>query len=496
MNHMIRFTILWSLSASTVWAQESPVLDEVKAATASEATPPNANTSPFSRDPVESASIEAVQSVEPTQIKVFVLQYCQAADTARLLQELISSTTFRAVADERTNSVIVTGTTEQLETIEALLRRLDEPRKTPEAKLAPIENETAKLVVQLQDELTQLRLSSGDMHPKVRQLQSRIDAARQTVATPSQSWPQIRGRLYELQSLRGQLDDINEEIQLANTNLERAQRSAEAGFATPSEMDEARLQVVRVRARLRIVEDQYAAAREQMKAELLQMIEESLKNWVRSGVDERSKIAETEAQVPRIIDLVGQSPEEARKAAVEFANRLDRESIDRLEVELAGVEKRMENGEGHPFSAAFANQLKQRLADLRRGLRARTMLSGMNVPDTRLTEPSPQASEVEKEMISFTGDSVAELRRQFEQADKLTRTLANQLDQQPDQAKKDELRKYVQQTFTARQNLLRAELMEMQARLLQTQNSIDSRERIADQIIDRRVEDLLTPQRP
>ncbi|MEJ7592958.1 MAG: hypothetical protein WKF77_15530 [Planctomycetaceae bacterium] len=52
----------------------------------------------------------------------------------------------------------------------------------------------------------------------------------------------------------------------------------------------------------------------------------------------------------------------------------------------------------------------------------------------------------------------------------------------------------MQLAFTLRQSLLRAELLEMQTRLLQTQQSLDMRERIADQIVDRRVEDLLNPQ--
>ena len=61
-------------------------------------------------------------------------------------------------------------------------------------------------------------------------------------------------------------------------------------------------------------------------------------------------------------------------------------------------------------------------------------------------------------------------------------------------AEKAELRTAVQRAFTLRQSLLQAELLEMQTRLLQTQQSLDMRERIADQIVDRRVEDLLNPQ--
>ena len=88
---------------------------------------------------------------------------------------------------------------------------------------------------------------------------------------------------------------------------------------------------------------------------------------------------------------------------------------------------------------------------------------------------------------------IAQLRSDYEAANKQAHNLAESLGRTPDAAKKVELRKAVQRTFTLRQSLLRAELQEMQARLLQTQQSLDMRERIADQIVDRRVEDLLNP---
>ena len=87
----------------------------------------------------------------------------------------------------------------------------------------------------------------------------------------------------------------------------------------------------------------------------------------------------------------------------------------------------------------------------------------------------------------------AELRTDYETANRQARDLAESLRQTPDAAKKAELRTAVQRTFTLRQSLLRAELLEMQTRLLQTQHSLDMRDRIADQIVDRRVEDLLNP---
>ena len=59
--------------------------------------------------------------------------------------------------------------------------------------------------------------------------------------------------------------------------------------------------------------------------------------------------------------------------------------------------------------------------------------------------------------------------------------------------RKAELREVVRKTFVARQVLQRAELAEFAARLERIQQSIEMRDRIADQIIDRRVEELLEP---
>ncbi len=89
---------------------------------------------------------------------------------------------------------------------------------------------------------------------------------------------------------------------------------------------------------------------------------------------------------------------------------------------------------------------------------------------------------------------ITQLRTDYEAANKQAHDLAESLRQTPDATKKAELRAAVQRAFTLRQRLLRAELQEMQARLEKTQQSLDMRDRIVDQIVDRRVEDLLNPE--
>ncbi len=59
---------------------------------------------------------------------------------------------------------------------------------------------------------------------------------------------------------------------------------------------------------------------------------------------------------------------------------------------------------------------------------------------------------------------------------------------------RSELRSQVQQTFAARQEIQRAELAEFTRRLEHMQQSIDARDRIAEKIVDQRVEELLNPE--
>ncbi|RLS36378.1 MAG: hypothetical protein DWH81_12490 [Planctomycetota bacterium] len=89
---------------------------------------------------------------------------------------------------------------------------------------------------------------------------------------------------------------------------------------------------------------------------------------------------------------------------------------------------------------------------------------------------------------------IAQLRKDYDAAEAEAQRLAEQLRQPGSTASKDKLRKTVERAFKLRQSLLRAELSEMLDRLAKTQHSIDQRDRITDQIVTRRVEELLNPQ--
>lgn len=75
------------------------------------------------------------------ELRIFALKYIEAGTVAPLLQELLGgdqASAFRCVADLPTNQLIVLGTMEQLDQVEALLVRLDkqqDARKEAEAQL-------------------------------------------------------------------------------------------------------------------------------------------------------------------------------------------------------------------------------------------------------------------------------------------------------------------------------------------------------------------------
>jgi hypothetical protein len=100
-------------------------------------------------------------------------------------------------------------------------------------------------------------------------------------------------------------------------------------------------------------------------------------------------------------------------------------------------------------------------------------------------------------------DSVPALSKDYEAKEERAAKLAKQLremqsKQPPDKSQLDrvrtELRSAVAESFAARQQLHQAELAALQQRVQQIGQTIQSRSRIQDQIIDRRVEDLLKPE--
>ena len=100
--------------------------------------------------------------------------------------------------------------------------------------------------------------------------------------------------------------------------------------------------------------------------------------------------------------------------------------------------------------------------------------------------------------VATTQESVVELRKRSEALDQQSRQMAEQFkgplrDPSEGDKLKELLRATVQKAFVARQELLRAENSELVRRLHALQQSVEMRDRVSQQIIDRRIDELLNP---
>lgn len=450
------------------------------------------------------------------QVKVFTLKYAQATDVAEVLKNLYDKGPAKIAADARTNSVVVTGPVAQLEEIEALLQKLDEGGPAnPNARKVPVDpaqSEAAKLVVQLEDELAQLQQSVGANHPKVKELQARIAAARQNVQPDAAS--RLPGTpvtnvnpLGEIEQLDAEGEGLRQRLSAEKANFERIQALMKKGVISAQNAQEAEASVRVSEALLAAHEAQRSAVLQKFKAQLLKALDDSLENIQSSGQIEKAELQDAEKQIEAIITQVDNSPQQALAAADHLISQLDSVLVKRLEKAIETT--RTDDSRIGTWQTA--------LRQAQRRARTRKLLPGSLPATETLSGQYDRAFQAQTEAGSRlpavslgngdgTGSTsgevqqqIAQLRKEYEAADSEARQLARQLQTTPDGAQKKEaqkadLRRAVQRAFTARQSLLRAELLEMHDKLLKTQRSIDLRERISDQIIQRRVEDLLNPQ--
>ncbi len=365
--------------------------------------------------------------------KVFALQHAQASDVAEILKQVYDKGPAKIVPDARTNSVIVTGPDGQLREIEALLLKLDESGQGQSgAKAVPAENEAAKLVVLLQDEMTKLQQILGPKHPKIDELQALIDTARKS---PENSTFKETDPFSPYDPVQWNLMASEIAMELSR-DQEAYSRLNSPNFHGVDYFQEAIDSFQGLHGARFFMETEIARFSAECKMKYQPLIEK--------GADalraERDQLIEKNFS----------------------------ENDDKIvELELL---------------TAWAT-VQQRYRD--RDVSAQHGVGPALVEDVvGVSEGSPKELQ----------QQIAQLRKDYEAADQQAHQLAAQLKQSPDAAKQAELRKAVQLAFATRQSLLRAELMEMQTRLLQTQRSIEMRERISDQIIQRRVEDLLNPQ--
>lgn len=112
------------------------------------------------------------------------------------------------------------------------------------------------------------------------------------------------------------------------------------------------------------------------------------------------------------------------------------------------------------------------------------------------TSGSPQPVQTFSFYVGFErGESPESLKQRYNELEQQAHQLASKLKQSASlsEAQRIELKLAVHQSFKARQELQRAELADLARRMQSMQQSIDMRDKLADKVVERRVEDLLNP---
>ena len=386
--------------------------------------------------------------------KVFPLQNDQAKAATELLKQLYDSGPVKIAMDARTNSVIVSGPIAPLAEIEALLLKLDAAEPVAIATTAtPISSEAAKQIAQLEDERVILLQGMGDQHPKVLELDARLAQARSRLVESAPSTPNnllrrdltassagdaiYRKELLMLAYLQDTLSELKKEL---DEIIQKEGKDHPDVAHLQASVAEEEAKVQKLLAEGKVASEQVIAVIEETVGEMKQFLER-LPKGVEGMREERNNLVKYDPQNPRIREL------DKGIAALKATGRYYFDLVAAIEA-----------GQVTPFLPAI-------------------------VPLTNAIEVSASYSK-----------QISQLRKDYEAAEAEAQRLAEQLRQPGSTASKDELRKTVERAFTLRQSLLRAELGEMLDRLAKTQHSIDMRDQISDQIVTRRVEELLNPQ--
>ncbi len=124
--------------------------------------------------------------------------------------------------------------------------------------------------------------------------------------------------------------------------------------------------------------------------------------------------------------------------------------------------------------------------------------NGVSISVPALGPTPQQQSQVFTFSMGFErSESIETLKKQYNELEQQTHQIADKLKQirskSPSEPERTELKTAVRKSFEARQALQRAELADLARRMKSMQQSIDLRDKLADKVVQRRVEDLLDP---
>lgn len=122
--------------------------------------------------------------------------------------------------------------------------------------------------------------------------------------------------------------------------------------------------------------------------------------------------------------------------------------------------------------------------------------NGISISVPALGPTPQQKSQVFSFSMGFErSESIETLKQRYKQIEQQAHQLADKLNKSTSlsDSQRTELQLAVRKSFEARQALQRAELADLAQRMKSMQQSIDMRDKLADKVVQRRVEDLLNP---
>lgn len=374
---------------------------------------------------------QMAEAKPPATIRVLSLQNAPAPDLFISLQQAEEQLKLRVSFDERSNSLIAIGSEDQVLAYEALVQRLDQPRDQADAAPVPYERQVARIKVIPVQNVRAVSLAAT-VKPLEESLKLRVSIDQRT-----NSLIAIGGadQLSILESLVLRLDEP---------------AAAHAGFLENPVSSSADTTPVEPRdptmtgqpgSAIRVLRPRHLPAADVIGS--LQHVEQHFHLRVSAE--------------PQSNSLIAVGPEDQLRAFEELVSNLDREAGE-AHKEL--LKARSTDAAGDDLSAAIT--MHKNLQAGKNYFELKQIFQNQNLDLTRRVEDLRQAQDQADEF------RIGELT--------------------------SHLRDTVSKLFDARQRLQRSELERLRERLEKLEQSIESREAKREQIIDRRVEELLHPE--
>jgi type II secretory pathway component GspD/PulD (secretin) len=155
----------------------------------------------------------AAKNVRADEVRIFALKHADAAGMAKMLKQLLQgpdAKTLSIAADDRTNSVVVRGGSEQLEVIEAIISRLEE--KGAKGEKGDEKRKTRDVEKKAGSDLDGLKSRFQDLDIDVQKLQERAEWLKRMGQKGLMSASQIELDMKSLEKARDEIQKARDQL--------------------------------------------------------------------------------------------------------------------------------------------------------------------------------------------------------------------------------------------------------------------------------------------